>query len=643
MTITFLIRRALAACAAAAFALALATADAQQPLRVALVVGNTLYPVSPIRNAVNDARDVAAALRELGFRTIVREDASRADMVAALQEFGKASDGAETALFFYAGYATQIKDHNYLIPIDAAMAPADDATLFLVDASSVLERMIQAKTRFNFLILDACRESPFKDAFPTAAKGLAQMSAPAGTLIAYAAAPGQTAADGSGMNGLYALHFLQNLRIPDLPAESLFKRVRDGVERDSKLAQTPWNISTTADDFVFNATGRGTTSTAVLIPPGAGLSADAAAGLEREFWISARDSNRAEDIQAYIDQYPSGVFVVLAKNRLAALLASSRVATAAPRPSSQQATPAPGVESPAVPMPSVPTTNMQVAPRPAASPRSTGVEAEANAGLPGGGTASAAREITYADGSVYRGTVRGGQRDGTGEYVSKSNRYQGEWKDGLMHGQGVYNWDNGDRYEGEFASDLPHGRGKYQFANGDTYAGDVKSGVVVGNGTYISKNGVRFDGFFAGGKPNGTGVYRYPSGDRYEGEVVAGNLHGKGRYFQKDGGRIEAPFMDGLAQGRGAAYFFNGDRYEGDIRRGHLTGQGTYFYANGLKYEGQVLNALPEGQGVLWLVDGSRFEGVFENGLRKAAGLLVNPDGTRTPAKIVNRVPMPLN
>ena len=641
MTITLLIRRALITCAAPALALALATADAQQSVRVALVVGNALYPAAPIRNAVNDARDVTAVLRELGFRTIVREDASRADMVAALQEFGKASDGAEAALFFYVGYATQIKDRNYLIPVDAAMAPDDDATLFLVDASSVLERMLQAKTRFNFLILDACRDTPFKGASPASARGLAQMSAPSRTLIAYAAAPGQIAADGSGMNGLYALHLLQNLRVPDLSAESLFKRVRDGVERDSKLAQTPWNISMIEDDFVFNGTGHGATSTAALIPPGAGLSPDAAAGLEREFWISARDSNRAEDIQAYIDRYPSGVFVVLAKSRLAALLAGSRAPTAPPRPPSQQARPAPATESLAVPMASAPTTTIPVAQRPAPSPPSTGIET--NAGLPGGAAASAIREVSYSDGSTYRGTVRGGQRDGTGEYVSKSNRYQGGWKDGLMHGQGVYTWDNGDRYEGEFARDLPHGKGKYHFANGDSYAGDVDGGVVVGKGTYVSNNGVRYDGFFVGGMPNGTGVYRYPSGDRYEGEVVAGNLQGNGRYFQKDGGRIEASFVDGLAQGRGVAYFFNGDRYEGDIRRGHLTGQGTYFYATGLKYEGQVLNALPEGRGVLWLVDGSRFEGVFENGLRKATGVLVNPDGTKTPAHIVNSVPMPLN
>ncbi len=152
---------ALAAFAVLAFLAPVAAANG----RVALLIGNNAYPSSPLRNAVNDSRDLGAALRELGFKTIVKENTSRAEMIAALQEFGKALDGAEAALFFYAGHAMQFKDRNYLIPIDAVMGSEDDVTFFSVEVAQVFDRMERARTRFNFVILDACRDNPFRDTF----------------------------------------------------------------------------------------------------------------------------------------------------------------------------------------------------------------------------------------------------------------------------------------------------------------------------------------------------------------------------------------------------------------------------------------------------------------------------------------------
>ena len=300
----------------------LASADG----RVALLIGNNAYPTSPLRNAANDSRDLGAALRELGFKTIVKENTSRTEMIAALQEFGKALDGAEAALFFYAGHAMQFKDRNYLIPIDAVMSSEDDVTFFSVEVSQVFDRMERARTRFNFVILDACRDNPFRDAFRVSATGLAQMSGPSGTLIAYATAPGATAADGFGRNGVYTGHILQNIKVPDMPVEVLFRKVREGVERDTKRLQTPWELSSIKGDFVFNATGR--PSVAGNGQGAGGPSADVAAQLELQFWKSVQESARADDIQAYLDKYPNGVFAALARNRIDALIGRSRVATA---------------------------------------------------------------------------------------------------------------------------------------------------------------------------------------------------------------------------------------------------------------------------------------------------------------------------
>jgi uncharacterized caspase-like protein len=677
-----------AAIAFAAFTCLLATGAAAADERVALLIGNNNYSQSPLRNAVNDARDLGEALKELGFKVIVRENASRKDMVEGIREFGTALDGATTALFFYAGHAMQFKDRNYLVPVDAAMGSEEDVTFFSVEIGQIFDRMDRARTRFNFLILDACRDNPFAASFKVTSAGLAQMSSPSGTLIAYATAPGSVAADGFGRNGIYTKHILQNIKVPDLPVEIMFKRVREAVERETRKLQTPWDSSSLKGDFAFNSTGRSAGAGA----PAAGPSADTQLQIEREFWVSVRDSNRPDDIQAYLEKYPQGTFTSLARNRLDALLGRQRAAAAVPAPvaTTVPAAPAPasttatspavasapastGAVPAAVSAPAVAATTPASTPpaeakssapsapekaeaKPtivaAASPSSTQPPAAGAAEVapavvgtvvppkppekqPGREIAPGVRELEFSDGSIYRGAMRGSALHGKGEYVSKVFQYAGEFRDGLKHGQGSYVWANGDRYEGEFSEDRPNGKGKYRFSTGDTYEGDVVAGVIRGRGTYASKNGDTFEGSFADGKPNGVGVYRFASGDRYEGEMVAGKLQGKGIYFAQGGDRIEAPFVDGRPQGKGIYYFSNKDRYEGDIQGGALTGQGAYFYATGAKYEGEVKDGRPGGKGIFWFTDGSRFEGVFENGLAKAKGEVIRADGTKAPAEIV--------
>jgi uncharacterized caspase-like protein len=642
-----------AALLACACCLAASAAD-----RVALLIGNNTYGSSPLRNAVNDAHDLGDALKDLGFQVILRENASRKDMIDAIREFGQAIDGANTALFFYAGHAMQFKDRNYLVPIDAAMGSEEDVTFFSVEIGQIFDRMDRARTRFNFIILDACRDNPFASSFKLTSAGLAQMSSPSGTLIAYATAPGSVAADGFGRNGIYTKHILQNIKVPDLPVEIMFKRVREGVERETRKLQTPWDSSSLKGDFAFagGSAARGTTATA-------GPSADMTLTIEREFWVSVRDSTRPEDIRAYLDKYPNGSFASLAKNRLDALVRPAREASAelapgvrnSPPPIATGANPVELAERPAQPAPenpaakppdapvaiaAAPPSTVAVQPVPAAAPQTAALPAPATTAkpdpIPGREIAPGVRELTFADGSIYRGAMRGASLHGKGEYVSKAFKYEGEFSEGLKQGEGTYVWENGDRYQGHFASDRPDGRGKYQFANGDAYDGEVKLGVIAGRGTYASKNGDVFDGSFSNGKPHGIGVYRYSSGDRYEGEMDMGRPHGRGRYYSKNGDRFEVAFVDGKPQGKGIYYFASGDRYEGDIQGGALTGQGTYYHASGPKYEGEMRLGQPEGKGVFWFQDGTRFEGIFEGGLARARGEIVRQDGSRVPAEIVD-------
>ncbi len=651
------LRRA-ATAIAAAWACLLGVTAACASDRVALLIGNNKYAAAELRNAVNDARDLGETLKELGFKVIVKQDTTRKDMIDAIREFGAALEGANTALFFYAGHAMQFKERNYLVPIDAVMGSEEDVTFFSVEIGQVFDRMDRARTRTNLIILDACRDNPFASSFKVTSAGLAQMSSPSGTLVAYATSPGSVAADGHGRNGIYTKYILQNIKVPDLPVEIMFKRVREGVERETRRLQTPWDSSSLKGDFAFNSTSRPGSAGGAQAP--AGPSADTTLGIEREFWASVRDSNRADDIQAYLDKYPNGNFAPLARNRLEALLRPTRVASApaesrsasppvsaaasTPPPAqagSQASTPpaGPSVErKPAVVAAAAPTSSSAPAPASAAvAAPASAAPAQPKAPEPGGREiAPGVRELTFPDGSIYRGAMRGTSLHGKGEYVSKAFQYQGEFKEGLKHGAGKYAWENGDRYEGEFNEDRPNGKGKYRFSTGDTYEGDVKAGVISGRGVYVSKNGDQFEGSFADGKPNGTGIYRFASGDRYEGEMVGGKLQGRGRYFSKGGDRIEGPFVDGKPQGKGVYYFSNGDRYEGDITQGALTGQGAYFYSSGQKYEGQMADGRPQGQGIFWFADGSSFHGTFENGLARARGEVLKTDGTKAPAEMVD-------
>jgi uncharacterized caspase-like protein len=648
---------------AGALALACAAPWAGAAERVALLIGNNNYSTTPLRNAVNDAKDLGDALRDLGFHVIVKENASRREMIEAIREFDKALEGATAALFFYAGHAMQFKDRNYLIPIDAAMGSEEDVTFFSVEVAQIFDRMDRARTRYNFLILDACRDNPFAASFKVSSSGLAQMNSPSGTLIAYATSPGSVAADGFGRNGIYTKHILQNIKVPDLPVEIMFKRVREAVERETRKLQTPWDSSSLKGDFAFNASGKPAVAAA---PAAGGPSADITLQIEREFWVSVRDSNRADDIQAYLDKYPQGNFAALARNRLDALVRPTRQREAAvgsasappvvaaraaegprtsdPAKGERADKPAVVAAAPASAPPAqsaaVPPAASTITPPPAIAP-ATATAAPAvtppkpKDDLPGREIAPGVREVVFADGAIYRGAMRGTSLHGKGEYVSKAFKYQGEFLEGLKHGNGVYVWDNGDRYDGTFAQDKPDGQGKYHFANGDSYEGEVKAGVISGRGTYSTKSGDTFEGSFSSGKPHGVGVYRFANGDRYEGEMDQGRLQGKGRYLSKGGERIEAPFVDGRAQGIGTYVFANGDRYEGEITSGALSGQGVYHYKSGMRYEGEVRQGQPQGRGVFWFLDGSRCEGMFENGLTKARGDIVRPDGTRGPAEIV--------
>jgi uncharacterized caspase-like protein len=220
--------------------------------RIALVIGNATYAASPLKNPVNDARDMARTLRSVGFDVVEATNATKAQMENAVVTFGRKLTAGSVALVYYSGHGIQVSGKNYLIPVDAEIESEQAVALRTVDADAVINQMMAARTRVNLLILDACRNNPFERRFRAGTgNGLAQMNAPEGTLVAYATAPGRVASDGVGTNGLYTQELLKALAEPGLPVEQVFKRVRATVSQASQGNQVPWESSSLIGEFYF--------------------------------------------------------------------------------------------------------------------------------------------------------------------------------------------------------------------------------------------------------------------------------------------------------------------------------------------------------------------------------------------------------
>jgi TPR repeat protein len=222
---------------------------AAQPRR-ALVIGNAAYPDSPLTNPINDATDLAALLRRLGFDVTLHQNADRPTLEKAVDVFTRGVPRGSAGLFFYAGHGVQIDGGNYLVPIGANLHAGSDIKYHAVAADWVLARMDESGMDVKLLLLDACRDNPLGRSFTRAlTRGLAVMQTPQGALIAYATSPGKTALDGTGRNSPFTAQLLQELGKPGRDIEVVLKAVRAGVQQSTKGEQIPWVASSMTGDF----------------------------------------------------------------------------------------------------------------------------------------------------------------------------------------------------------------------------------------------------------------------------------------------------------------------------------------------------------------------------------------------------------
>ena len=219
--------------------------------KVALVIGNSKYAAAPLTNPENDAKAMSQALRESGFEVMQYGNLTKREFEESVRAFGSKINRGGVALFFFAGHGMQVKGVNYLLPVGANIQKETDIEFEAVDAGRIMSEIESAGSRLNIVILDACRNNPFVRGTRSAARGLAVMSAPSGTVVAYATGPGEVASDGDGKNGLYTQELLKNIREPNMKIEDVLKRTRIAVKDKTSGQQVPWENTSLDGDFYF--------------------------------------------------------------------------------------------------------------------------------------------------------------------------------------------------------------------------------------------------------------------------------------------------------------------------------------------------------------------------------------------------------
>lgn len=281
--------------------------------RHALVIGNAAYQGVPtLKNPVNDAKSMAEVLNKVGFKVIEVTNAGQKEMNRAITAFGNSITDNDTALFFYAGHGLQVKGENFIVPVDAQIDNENSVGPETVSMNNVMSQLDRANV--SIVILDACRNNPYeRGSRKIGGGGLAQMDAPKGSFIAYSTAPGKTASDGNGKNGLFTQELLKQIGQPGLTLEQVLKRVRSNVSEISHDEQMPWDSSSLTGEVYFvepSETGN---------PP----TTDPSLASEREAWALALSGNTLGALKEYINQYPSGQHIKQARIIIAKLSTSN--------------------------------------------------------------------------------------------------------------------------------------------------------------------------------------------------------------------------------------------------------------------------------------------------------------------------------
>src|SRR5262245_6566009 len=303
--------------------LVLLSLPAHAQKRVALVIGNSAYQhTARLDNPKNDATDMAAVLKQLGFSVIDGFDLDKVAFGRKVPDFSVGLRGAEVGLFFYAGHGLQVAGQNYLLPIDAKAETADALDWEMVRLDLV-QRTMERATTTNIIFLDACRNNPLARSLSRAmgtrsadiGPGLARVESGIGTLISFSTQPGNVALDGAGRNSPFAGALVKRIATSNDDLSGLLIDVRNDVRMATQNAQVPWEHSSLTGRFYFNPSARPAPSAGSAPQPSPQPQPSDAA----QAWAAAERSTDPTVLEAFIKHYGETFYGTLARSRLAEL------------------------------------------------------------------------------------------------------------------------------------------------------------------------------------------------------------------------------------------------------------------------------------------------------------------------------------
>ena len=305
--------------------------------RVAFVVGNGAYKnAQPLPNPPIDAKAMAGILRNVGFEVVEGTNLTRDKMTERLLEFGKKAQGADVAVFFYAGHGIAINGTNYLLPVDTDIKSEMDVKLGSAVNIDVTLDQTMSDAKVKLVFLDACRDNPFAARLRSlkttrsvnVQTGLAEMKSGEGTLIAFATGPGQTALDGQeGTNSPFTRALMANIAKPGVEIQEAVTKVRTQVNEETDKGQLPWGHTNLIGSVYLNPVAAAKPGGPAEAPNTPAVTSSSAPEVELEFWRSIKDSNKPEELNAYLTSYPNGQFKSLALARIASLQDGPSTAT----------------------------------------------------------------------------------------------------------------------------------------------------------------------------------------------------------------------------------------------------------------------------------------------------------------------------
>lgn len=232
------------------------TGSIGQSARLALVIGNGHYPdaSAPLTQSINDARALSSSLRKNGFDVDMVEDATKDDMVRAVNRLKSRIKRDSVVMLFFGGYGVQAGRESYMLPVDAVIWKERDVRRHGVSIDGVLDMMKEQGAKAKLVVVDASRRNPYERRFRSYSHGLAPISASDNALILTSASPGKVVDDGRGEHSVLVSEFLNNLGQPG-SAESVFNKTRLAISRASEGEQVPTVSSSLLEDVRLSEAG----------------------------------------------------------------------------------------------------------------------------------------------------------------------------------------------------------------------------------------------------------------------------------------------------------------------------------------------------------------------------------------------------